>query len=195
MFGFSFGEVLIIAIIAVLFLGPDKLPKAFVDIAKFFKAVKKTINDAKDALDREVHISEIKQEALEYKKKFEQGAESIKNDIAKSGNFDEISNILNTPLDSVESNNKTNSINSMQELELETKKIASKVNLKPTTKKTESKIAKTKTKTDSTKKPAKPKTAKTDSTKSKTTKPKTAKIDSAESKTKTTKRTRKVSEQ
>ncbi|OQX73864.1 MAG: Sec-independent protein translocase TatB, partial [Campylobacteraceae bacterium 4484_4] len=43
MFGMSFGEILIIAIIAILFLGPDKLPEAMVKIAKFFKSFKKSI--------------------------------------------------------------------------------------------------------------------------------------------------------
>ena len=35
MFGMGFTEILIIMVIAILFLGPDKLPGAMVDIAKF----------------------------------------------------------------------------------------------------------------------------------------------------------------
>lgn len=81
MLDFSFGEILVIAIIAVIFLGPDKLPQTFVKIAKFLRAVKKTINDAKDTLDREIHITEMKQDALEYKKKFEDSALKLKDDI------------------------------------------------------------------------------------------------------------------
>ena len=41
MFGMSLPEIIVIAVIAVLFLGPDKLPSAMVEIAKFFKTVKK----------------------------------------------------------------------------------------------------------------------------------------------------------
>ena len=37
MFGMSFSEILVIAVIAVLVLGPDKLPSAMVQIAKFLK--------------------------------------------------------------------------------------------------------------------------------------------------------------
>ena len=37
MFGMSLPEIIVIAVIAVLFLGPDKLPSAMVEIAKFFK--------------------------------------------------------------------------------------------------------------------------------------------------------------
>ncbi|PAF51421.1 twin arginine-targeting protein translocase TatB [Helicobacter sp. 13S00401-1] len=77
MFGFGFGEILLIVVVAIIFLGPDKLPKAIVDIAKFIKAVKKTIDGAKDTIDKELNISELKKEALEYKEKFEQQVQSI----------------------------------------------------------------------------------------------------------------------
>ena len=43
MFGMGFTEILIILIIAILFLGPDKLPGTLVDIAKFFRNVKSRI--------------------------------------------------------------------------------------------------------------------------------------------------------
>lgn len=135
MFGFSFGEILVIAIIAVLFLGPDKLPQTFIDIAKFIKAVKKTINEAKDAIDREVHISEIKQEALEYKKKFEQGANEITKDISDNKSLNELSDILNSSLESPSYNSSSNNNldskeTTMQDLEAKGKEIASKANLK-----------------------------------------------------------------
>ncbi|WP_104697000.1 MULTISPECIES: Sec-independent protein translocase protein TatB [unclassified Helicobacter] len=70
MFGFSIFEVLIVVVVAIIFLGPDKLPKLIVDVAKFFKVVKKTINEAKETFDKELQISEIKKEALEYKEQF-----------------------------------------------------------------------------------------------------------------------------
>ena len=68
MFGMGFTEILIIAVIAILFLGPDKLPSAMVDIAKFFRQMKKTVGTMKDTLEEEMNVSEIKQEALAYKK-------------------------------------------------------------------------------------------------------------------------------
>ena len=68
MFGMGFTEILIIAVIAILFLGPDKLPSAMVDIAKFFRQMKKTVGSMKDTLEEEMNVSEIKQEALAYKK-------------------------------------------------------------------------------------------------------------------------------
>lgn len=68
MFGMGFTEILIIAVIAILFLGPDKLPGAMVDIAKFFRQVKNTVGSVKDSLEEEMNVSEIKKEALAYKK-------------------------------------------------------------------------------------------------------------------------------
>ena len=68
MFGMGFTEILIIAVIAILFLGPDKLPSAMIEIAKFFRNAKRTIGDVKDTLEHEMQVSEIKAEALAYKK-------------------------------------------------------------------------------------------------------------------------------
>ena len=39
----GFTEILLIAIVAILFLGPDKLPGAMVEIAKFIKGAKKQL--------------------------------------------------------------------------------------------------------------------------------------------------------
>ena len=77
MFGMGFTEILMIAIVAIIFLGPEKLPQFLIDIAKFFKSVKRAINDAKTNLEREVQISELKEEALEYKEKFKSVAEEM----------------------------------------------------------------------------------------------------------------------
>ena len=68
MFGMGFAEILIIGIIAILFLGPDKLPETMVEIAKFFRNVKKSVSSAKASLEEELHIADIKEEALNYKK-------------------------------------------------------------------------------------------------------------------------------
>jgi len=72
MFGLGFMEILFIAIIAILFLGPDKLPGAMVDIAKFIKNMKTAIGDAKKTLDEEVNIEELKREAMSYKEKLDE---------------------------------------------------------------------------------------------------------------------------
>ena len=77
MFGMGFTEILFIAVIAILFMGPDKLPGAMVEIAKFFRTVKKTVGDVKDSLEQEMNVSEIKQEVLAYKKELLDAGESL----------------------------------------------------------------------------------------------------------------------
>ncbi len=89
MFGMSFAEIMIIAVIAVLFLGPDKLPSTMVQIAKFFKSFKSSVNDAKSSFEQEIKIQELKEETLEYKKKLDSAATNIR----KTVTFDELEDI------------------------------------------------------------------------------------------------------
>jgi sec-independent protein translocase protein TatB len=89
MFGMSFAEIMIIAVIAVLFLGPEKLPAAMVQIAKFFKTFKSGINDAKASFEQEIKLEELKEETKAYKKKLEEAQTSIR----KTVTFDELNEI------------------------------------------------------------------------------------------------------
>lgn len=61
-------EILLIAVVAVIFIGPDKLPKALVDFAKMFRTLKRGVNEAKDTLEKEVNMDDMRAEAAEYKK-------------------------------------------------------------------------------------------------------------------------------
>ncbi|RUM69310.1 MAG: Sec-independent protein translocase TatB [Sulfurovum sp.] len=78
MFGIGFTELLLIAIVAILFLGPDKLPKALTDMAKFIRSIKKTIGEAKASLEEEMQIADLKEEALNYKKQLDEATEELK---------------------------------------------------------------------------------------------------------------------
>ncbi len=71
MFGFGLMEILLIAIVAIIALGPEKLPSAMVDIAKFFRKLKSGLEEAKSTLDSELKISELKSEAEKYKAQVE----------------------------------------------------------------------------------------------------------------------------
>ena len=78
MFGMGFTEIMIIAVIAILFLGPDKLPSAMVEIAKFFRNAKQTIGTMKESLEEEMNVKEIKEEALAYKQELLSAGDKIK---------------------------------------------------------------------------------------------------------------------
>jgi sec-independent protein translocase protein TatB len=77
MFGMGFTEILLIAIVAILFLGPDKLPDAMVQIGKFINSFRKTINEAKSSFEEELHIKELREEALSYRKTLEESTSDI----------------------------------------------------------------------------------------------------------------------
>ncbi len=82
MFGLGFTEILFIAVIAIIFLGPDKLPEAMVQIAKLFNSFKKTVNDAKASFENEIHINELKEEALSYKRALDNDISGFKNSLS-----------------------------------------------------------------------------------------------------------------
>ncbi len=95
MFGMGIGEILVIAIIAIIFLGPEKLPEAMVKGAKFFKSFKNSINDVKSSFEQEMKIQELKDEALTYKKKLDEAATSARKIIT----FDELEEIKKSTQD------------------------------------------------------------------------------------------------
>jgi sec-independent protein translocase protein TatB len=91
MFGIGFTEILLISIIAILFLGPDKLPEAMIQIAKFIKGVKKTVGEAKSSLEEEMKIADLKEEALNYKQQLDNATNELKS--FKNIDFDDLEDI------------------------------------------------------------------------------------------------------
>ncbi len=79
MFGIDLGSFIVIAIVAIIFLGPDKLPEMIVQIVKFFRSFKNTIQEAKDTIQKEIDIHELKNTAVEYKAKIEKLTDNINN--------------------------------------------------------------------------------------------------------------------
>lgn len=63
----SMGEIIVILIVAVLVLGPEKLPDAIVQVARILKALKRQVDDARDSIEKELRVSEIKREADKFK--------------------------------------------------------------------------------------------------------------------------------
>jgi len=67
MFGMGFMEIMLILIVAVIALGPEKLPTAAVDIAKFLKKMKSSVDDAKSTIDTEITKTGLRDEASNFK--------------------------------------------------------------------------------------------------------------------------------
>jgi len=58
MFGLSFTEVLIIAVLALLLLGPDRLPDAMKTLGKGMRDLRKATEDLKDQVEREIYTAD-----------------------------------------------------------------------------------------------------------------------------------------
>lgn len=78
MFGMGFFEILLIAIVAVIALGPEKLPTAMVEVARFFKKFKSSIDEAKSTLDKELQLSDMKEEASKFKAQIDNVKSTVK---------------------------------------------------------------------------------------------------------------------
>lgn len=85
----SMGEIIIILIVAVLVLGPEKLPGTAVQIAKILKALKRQVDDAKESIEKEIRVSEIKKEADKYKNEFSEYNQNIRKKLSFE-EFDEL---------------------------------------------------------------------------------------------------------
>lgn len=58
MFGLGMGEIIIIAVLALLLLGPDRLPEAAKQLGKTLREVKKHTDDLKDQFESELYAEE-----------------------------------------------------------------------------------------------------------------------------------------
>ena len=89
MFDMGFTEIILIAIVALLFIGPDKLPDTLRSIARGLGKLKRMFDDTKQTITNELQIDELKSEALKYKQELEGAKDSLtsfKNIAAKEAN-------------------------------------------------------------------------------------------------------------
>ncbi len=63
MFGMSGTEMIIIAIVALILIGPDELPKVARTVGKTLREVRKAGDDLRDTFDREVMQEPVKPKA------------------------------------------------------------------------------------------------------------------------------------
>lgn len=59
MFDIGFGELVLISVIALVVLGPERLPTAIRSVSKFIRTAKAMANNVKDELSQELKIQEL----------------------------------------------------------------------------------------------------------------------------------------
>ena len=77
MFGIGLPEMIIIAIVALIFIGPDKLPgvlrsigKGLVELKRATSDVRSTIQEEMQKIEDEIEIKEVRESAQDFKNEF-----------------------------------------------------------------------------------------------------------------------------
>jgi sec-independent protein translocase protein TatB len=77
MFDVGFSELLLIALVALVVFGPERLPKLVKETSYWIRKVKSTMNSAKSEIDRELQLMELRATMEERRKKFLAEAEAL----------------------------------------------------------------------------------------------------------------------
>ena len=77
MFDISFSEVLVIAAVALIVLGPERLPKVARTLGHLFGRAQRYVNDVKSDIQREIELDELKK----WKALVEETGRSIENSV------------------------------------------------------------------------------------------------------------------
>lgn len=77
MFDISFSEVLVIAAVALIVIGPERLPKVARTMGHLFGRAQRYVNDVKSDIQREIELDELKK----WKASVEETGRAIENSI------------------------------------------------------------------------------------------------------------------
>lgn len=77
MFDVGFSELLLIAIVALVVFGPERLPKLVKETSYWIRKIKTTMNSAKSEIDRELQLMELRATMEERRKKFLDEAKAL----------------------------------------------------------------------------------------------------------------------
>ena len=79
MFDIGFSELLVIAVVALLVIGPEKLPKVARTAGVMFGRLQRYVNDVKADIQREVELDELKK----LRSQFEDAAKSVEQSVSE----------------------------------------------------------------------------------------------------------------
>lgn len=89
MFGFSFGEILIIALVALVVVGPDRLPRLAQTLGLLMGRAQRYVNDFRSDLEQEMQmqdLKEMKEEIHSTVSEFEEGMKANVDNLKKPFN-------------------------------------------------------------------------------------------------------------
>jgi sec-independent protein translocase protein TatB len=77
MFDIGFSELMVIAVVALVVIGPERLPRVARTLGHLFGRLQRYVNDVKADINREIELDELRK----FKNEFEQAAHSVEADI------------------------------------------------------------------------------------------------------------------
>jgi len=84
MFDIGFSEIVVIAVVALIVLGPERLPKAARTMGHLFGRLQRYVNDVKSDINREMELEELKklqQEVKSAAQELETSVSSVAHDV------------------------------------------------------------------------------------------------------------------
>jgi sec-independent protein translocase protein TatB len=81
MFDIAFSELLVIAVIALIVIGPERLPKVARTAGHLFGRLQRYVNDVKSDIQREIELDELKK----LRSQFEDAARSVEQSVNEVG--------------------------------------------------------------------------------------------------------------
>ena len=99
MFDIGFSEIVVIAVVALIVIGPERLPKAARTLGHLFGRLQRYVNDVKQDISREMELDELRKLQQQVQsaardietsvssaaQDFEQSAQSIGDDLNRAG--------------------------------------------------------------------------------------------------------------
>lgn len=77
MFDVGFSEMMVIAVVALVVIGPERLPRVARTLGFWFGRLQRYVNDVKADINREVELEDLRK----FKSQFEEAASGVENEI------------------------------------------------------------------------------------------------------------------
>ncbi|MEH6471511.1 MAG: Sec-independent protein translocase protein TatB [Halopseudomonas sp.] len=77
MFDIGFTEILIVGVVALIVLGPERLPSALRTAGLWMGKIKRTIGSVQKEISEELRVEEMRQAAKQQQEKLEQGVGTL----------------------------------------------------------------------------------------------------------------------
>jgi len=77
MFDIGFSELMLVAVVALVVIGPERLPAVARTVGHLFGRLQRYVNDVKADISREIELDELKK----FKDQFEEAAQSVESSV------------------------------------------------------------------------------------------------------------------